>query len=62
VIIREDGRNKLKLMRWGWFPSWAEDPSIENRMIRSTHFVLVVDSHFVQCYSQPVKGLQPIHP
>src|SRR6266481_5717788 len=26
-------RQQVKLMRWGLVPSWAEDPSIENRMI-----------------------------
>ena len=35
VIIREDGRNKVKLMRWGLVPSWAPDPSIGNRMINA---------------------------
>ena len=62
VIVRDEGRNKVKLMRWGLVPSWAEDPSIGNRMIRSTHFVHIVDSHFAQWYCDAVKGSQPIHP
>ena len=28
VILREDGRNKVKLMRWGLVPSWAPDSAI----------------------------------
>src|ERR1700757_3432028 len=35
VIIREEGRNKVKLMRWGLVPSWSQDPSIGNRMINA---------------------------
>jgi putative SOS response-associated peptidase YedK len=30
VIVREGGRNQMKLMRWGLVPSWAKDPSIGN--------------------------------
>jgi SOS response associated peptidase (SRAP)/ATP dependent DNA ligase-like protein len=33
VIVREEGHNKMKLMRWGLVPSWAPDPSIGNRMM-----------------------------
>ena len=35
VIVRDEDHNKVKLMRWGLVPSWAEDPSIGNRMINA---------------------------
>jgi putative SOS response-associated peptidase YedK len=35
VIVRHEGRNELKPMRWGLVPSWAQDPSMGQRMINS---------------------------
>jgi len=35
VIVREKDHNEVKLMRWGLVPSWADDPSIGNRMINA---------------------------
>ena len=35
VIIRDGGRNVVKLMRWGLVPSWSQDPSIGNQMINA---------------------------
>jgi putative SOS response-associated peptidase YedK len=35
VIIRNGGKNELKIMRWGLVPSWAPDRSIANRMINA---------------------------
>jgi len=35
VIIRQADRNVVKLMRSGLVPSWAQDPSIGNRMINA---------------------------
>jgi putative SOS response-associated peptidase YedK len=35
VIVREGEHNQMKLMRWGLVPSWAQDPSIGNRMINA---------------------------
>jgi putative SOS response-associated peptidase YedK len=35
VIVRNEDRNELKPMRWGLVPSWAQDPSIGQRMINA---------------------------
>jgi hypothetical protein len=35
VILRNEDRNELKLMRWGLVPSWAQDRSIGQRMINA---------------------------
>jgi len=48
VIIREEGRNKVKLMRWGLVPSWAPDPSIGNRMINARCETLTEKPSFKQ--------------
>ena len=48
VIVREDGRNKVKLMRWGLVPSWAPDPSIGNRMINARCETLTEKPSFKQ--------------
>jgi putative SOS response-associated peptidase YedK len=48
VIIREDGRNKVKLMRWGLVPSWAPDPFIGNRMINARCETLTEKPSFKQ--------------
>ena len=48
MIIREEGRNKVKLMRWGLVPSWAPDPSIGNRMINARCETLTEKPSFKQ--------------
>jgi len=48
VIIREGGRNKVKLMRWGLVPSWSPDPSIGNRMINARSETLTEKPSFKQ--------------
>src|SRR6266536_3327671 len=35
VIVRNEDRHQLKTMRWGLLPSWAQDPSIGQRMINA---------------------------
>lgn len=35
VVQREPGRRTLEQMRWGLVPSWAEDPSLGDRMINA---------------------------
>lgn len=35
VVAGEDGSRRLKLMRWGLVPYWAEDPEIGSRMINA---------------------------
>lgn len=34
-VVINDGRRFLTLMQWGLVPSWAQDPSIGNRMINA---------------------------
>ena len=33
VMIRNEGRNEVKLMKWGLVPSWAPNSSMGQRMI-----------------------------
>ena len=35
VVVLEEGKRKLKLMRWGLIPRWAKDASIGQRMINA---------------------------
>lgn len=35
VIVRNEDRNELRPMRWGLVPSWAQDPSVGQRMINA---------------------------
>ena len=35
VIIVTEGQRCMRAMRWGLIPSWADDPSIGNRMINA---------------------------
>jgi putative SOS response-associated peptidase YedK len=35
VIVRHKGGNECRLMQWGLIPSWANDPTIGNRMINA---------------------------
>lgn len=35
VIIRDDGKRHLVHCRWGFLPSWAEDPNIGYKMINA---------------------------
>jgi putative SOS response-associated peptidase YedK len=35
VIVRRQGGNEFRLMRWGLIPYWAADPSVGNRMINA---------------------------
>ncbi|MGI9534346.1 MAG: SOS response-associated peptidase [Thermodesulfobacteriota bacterium] len=35
VIINEDGRNKLKMFKWGLVPSWSKDTKIGYKMINA---------------------------
>jgi putative SOS response-associated peptidase YedK len=32
VVIRTEGRNEAKVMKWGLVPSWAPDSSMGQRM------------------------------
>ena len=35
VVVAEEGRRSLKLLRWGLVPFWADDPEIGRRMINA---------------------------
>jgi putative SOS response-associated peptidase YedK len=35
VIVREEGKARAEVMRWGLVPSWAKDPGIGYRMINA---------------------------
>ena len=35
IVAIEDGRNIMKLMRWGLVPSWSKDETIGNRLINA---------------------------
>jgi putative SOS response-associated peptidase YedK len=35
AVIAEDEKRKLQMLKWGLIPSWADDPSIGNRMINA---------------------------
>jgi len=35
TVIAEDGKRKLEMLHWGLIPSWADDPSVGNRMINA---------------------------
>jgi putative SOS response-associated peptidase YedK len=35
AVLAEDEKRKLQMVRWGLIPSWADDPSIGNKMINA---------------------------
>jgi len=35
VVVMENGRRVLRMMKWGLVPFWADDPKIGNRMINA---------------------------
>ena len=35
AVVEEDGKRKLRMLRWGLIPSWAKDPAIGNKMINA---------------------------
>ena len=48
VIIRNDGRNEAKLMKWELVPSWASDPSMGQRIIKARSETLLEKPSFKQ--------------
>jgi putative SOS response-associated peptidase YedK len=42
VIVSNDNRNELRPMRWGLVPSWAQDPSMGQRMINAVVMIVKV--------------------
>jgi putative SOS response-associated peptidase YedK len=48
VIVRNENRNEVKPMRWGLVPSWAQDPSIGQRMINARAETLLEKTSFKQ--------------
>jgi putative SOS response-associated peptidase YedK len=45
VIVRNEGRNEAKVMKWGLVPSWAPDPSMGQRMINARSETLLESRH-----------------
>src|SRR3712207_6596060 len=35
AVIEGEGKRKLEMLHWGLIPSWADDPSIGNKMINA---------------------------
>jgi putative SOS response-associated peptidase YedK len=35
TVLVEGGKRKLEMLHWGLIPSWADDPSVGNRMINA---------------------------
>jgi len=35
TVLVDDGKRKLEMLHWGLIPSWADDPSIGNKMINA---------------------------
>jgi putative SOS response-associated peptidase YedK len=48
VIIRREDRNEVKPMSWGLVPSWAQDPSMGQRMINARAETLLEKPSFKQ--------------
>jgi putative SOS response-associated peptidase YedK len=48
VIVRNEGHNEAKVMKWGLVPSWAPDPSMGQRMINARSETLLEKPSFKQ--------------
>jgi putative SOS response-associated peptidase YedK len=48
LIIRNEDRNEVKPMLWGLVPSWAQDPSVGQRMINARSETLLEKPSFKQ--------------
>jgi putative SOS response-associated peptidase YedK len=48
VIVRNESRNELKPMHWGLVPSWAQEPSMGQRMINARAETLLEKPSFKQ--------------
>ena len=48
VIIRNEGRNEAKVMKWGLVPSWAPDSTMGQRMINARSETLLEKPSFKQ--------------
>jgi putative SOS response-associated peptidase YedK len=51
VVVRNEERNELMPMRWGLVPSWAQDPSMGQRMINARSETLLEKPSFKQLVS-----------
>jgi putative SOS response-associated peptidase YedK len=56
VIVRHRGGNECRLMHWGLIPSWAQDPTIGNRMINA-----LAESLTEKARVQASGGKPPVH-
>ena len=48
VILRNEGHNELRPMRWGLVPSWAQDPSVGQGVINARAETLLEKPSFKQ--------------
>jgi putative SOS response-associated peptidase YedK len=48
----ETGTRQLSLLRWGLIPSWADDPSIANRMINARAETVAVKPAFRSAFKK----------
>src|SRR5512144_3064041 len=59
VIIRNEGRNEAKMMKWGLVPSWTPDPSMGQRMINARSETLLEKPSFRQAVDK--RRIQSFH-
>ncbi len=50
LAVVRNGENRLALFRWGLVPSWAEDPSIGNRLINARAETLAAKPAFREAF------------
>jgi putative SOS response-associated peptidase YedK len=76
TVLVEDGKRKLEMLHWGLIPSWADDPSIGNKMINAraetvaqkppfrkafrNHWCLVLADGFYE-WQKTANGKQPYY-
>jgi putative SOS response-associated peptidase YedK len=48
VVVRDEGRNELRSMRWGLVPWWAQDRSMDQGMINARAKTLLEKPSFKQ--------------
>lgn len=46
IVIKDQGKNRLILSRWGFIPSWSKDPSIGYKMINARSETITEKSAF----------------
>lgn len=52
AVVANNGKNQVELFKWGLVPSWAQDPSIGNRMINARAESLAEKPSFRAAYKR----------